>query len=751
MMTELVAIRGRSRFPVPDRSTGLITRKRLDGFFAETTGRVVRVIAPGGYGKSTLVSGWVEGDTRRALWLGIEEIDDDPLVLAAALVRGLEDLAGHNVVEPEHRQVGAAEVIEALERCHEPILIVLDDVHHLVGAASAALVETLADHLDQSSTLVLVGRAHHHSAALHLRHDVVDVTVDDLAFDLPETELLLSSLGADVHGAAIVGITDEFEGWAAGLRLAGVVMARQHRPDRSDPAVVERLGDVTDVTDYLADEWIEGLGADERHFLTEAGCLRRFTGEMCDSLLGRRDSAATLRALAHAGVPVLPLDQYGDWYRMHSLLARWLSSDLRNRDRARWREIHIAAAQWWEREGDIDLAIEHANTAGDLDLCERLVGDHAGSHMASGMYLTARRWMSVFSDKRIAASPQLSALASIEAGHTGDSERALRWARSLQAALKRQHTSDSIPDDELVLQSQALQATLEIDAPDELVRVGAHAVEHLSTGFWRAYAGWSLGGNLFLCGDHSAGDVLRQAAFEAELESATMLATNCRATCALLTEVIGDQATGDQAIGDGHEADNDVEQRAENWAATTEAAQRPPTALIVAYASFTNARSGRTDLAIRARDLTRRHLQQFDGVGPWFNIIGRLALVRTCLLLDDLTVARELLRELECWMATQPDGSPVAEHLVVLQQAVDAAAMPWADQSSQLTAAELRVLQFLPTNLSLGDVADRLYVSRNTVKTHVAAIYRKLGVSTRNEAVVIARDAELVRDTGPKL
>jgi LuxR family maltose regulon positive regulatory protein len=66
-------------------------------------------------------------------------------------------------------------------------------------------------------------------------------------------------------------------------------------------------------------------------------------------------------------------------------------------------------------------------------------------------------------------------------------------------------------------------------------------------------------------------------------------------------------------------------------------------------------------------------------------------------------------------------------------------------------SAELRVLQFLPTNLSLADVADRLFVSRNTAKSHVAAIYRKLGASTRNEAVVIARDAGLVRDTDPKV
>ncbi|MGA7757938.1 MAG: LuxR C-terminal-related transcriptional regulator [Ilumatobacteraceae bacterium] len=739
-MTELIAVRGRSRSSVPVRSTGLITRKRLDDLFAQTTGTVVRVLAPGGYGKTTLVSGWVEGDSRRLLWLELEQVDDDPVVLATALVRGLEDVCEHVVAEPDTRRIGVAEVIEAVERCDEPIVIVLDGIHHLASVASTAIVDAVAERLDTSSTLVLVGRAHHHSSALRLRRAVVDVTVDDLAFDLLETELLLTSLGLEVDGAALVEIGDQFEGWVAGLRLAGVVMASEDRSDRSHPPAVTRLGDTADVTDYLAAEWIAGLEARDRLFLTEAGCLRRFTGEMCDSVLGRNESAATLRRLGRSEIPVLPLDQYGDWYRMHSLLARWLASDLRGRDRARWREIHVAAAHWWEREGDIDLAIQHARTAGDLDLCERLVVDHGAAHMSSGMYPTARRWMAAFSDKRVAASPQLSALASIAAGHAGEFEQALRWGNSLQSALRRERTSDSDPDDELELQSQVLWASVEIESPFELVRVGVHALSRLPIGWWRAYAGWSLGGNLFLCGDRSAGDVLRQAAFDAELDGATVLTTNCLATCALVTDV----------IGGGRETDGDLARRAEEMVATDETEHRPPTALIVAYASFTSARSGHRDLAIRARDLARSHLGRFDGAGPWFNIIGRLALVRTCLLLDDVAVARALLGELDSWMATQPDDSPIAEHLVALRRNIDAAATPCIGESWKLTSAELRVLQYLPTHLNLADVADRLYVSRNTVKSHVAAIYRKLGVSTRSEAVVIARDAGLVRDTDPR-
>jgi LuxR family transcriptional regulator, maltose regulon positive regulatory protein len=68
------------------------------------------------------------------------------------------------------------------------------------------------------------------------------------------------------------------------------------------------------------------------------------------------------------------------------------------------------------------------------------------------------------------------------------------------------------------------------------------------------------------------------------------------------------------------------------------------------------------------------------------------------------------------------------------------AALQTANRADSLTERELAVLQLLPGTLSLREIADKLYVSLNTVKTHVQAIYRKLGVSTRDDAVSRGRD-----------
>jgi LuxR family maltose regulon positive regulatory protein len=109
----------------------------------------------------------------------------------------------------------------------------------------------------------------------------------------------------------------------------------------------------------------------------------------------------------------------------------------------------------------------------------------------------------------------------------------------------------------------------------------------------------------------------------------------------------------------------------------------------------------------------------------------------------------DLLGQLELSMVIQDGTTPFARHVDDLHDRVRAANELRTERLWSLTAAELRVAQYLPTNLSLSDIATRLYVSRNTVKSHAAAIYRKLGTSSRGEAVRLARSAGLIGDTPP--
>jgi LuxR family transcriptional regulator, maltose regulon positive regulatory protein len=124
-------------------------------------------------------------------------------------------------------------------------------------------------------------------------------------------------------------------------------------------------GEFAYVTDYLRSEWLLTLSDDDRRFLMEAALLRRFSAEMCDQVLDRPASAEVIRRLEHRQLVVLPLDRRGEWYRMHGLLRDWLETELRHTDRAALAGGARAAAQWWERAGDIDLAVQHLEWAAE--------------------------------------------------------------------------------------------------------------------------------------------------------------------------------------------------------------------------------------------------------------------------------------------------------------------------------------------------------------------------------------------------
>jgi LuxR family maltose regulon positive regulatory protein len=734
-VSDLVAIRDRARFSGPTLRSGVVERARLDDQYASATGQVLRVLAPAGYGKSTQVLRWVAHDERRVRWLDLERIDNDPLVLAHVVANGLADRHGDDLAAVADGGEAFADVAQLISHPNEPFVLVLDDVHNIVSEESADLIDLIIERLPPDSMLVLIGRSQPHAESIarhRLDPGVVDVTANDLAFDLAETEQMLTSLGLQPDIDTVTSIAEQFEGWPAGLRLAGRVLASRLGMEVS----LSRLGDLGHVTDYLTQEWFAALDSDDQTFLAEIGGLRRFTGPQCDAILGRHDSASTLRRLCRDELMLIGLDQHDEWYRMHAVLSRWLSGQLRNTEPDRWREIQVAAATWWSAEGDPDLAIEHAAAAEDLDLVEALVLQHCAPYAARGMYRTLERWMEHFSEQRVRDSMPLKQVNAVMNVGFGNGERALSWTRLCRAQGVPADGARSSIDDIVELQTDALLATLENRPAGELLPIARNAYAQLPPGEWRALACLALGANGYLCGHDDAIDLLREALFENEVARSTTLQATAAATLAIVLELEG--SAGESA---------ELSKRANRLLSTPLGKDASATALSLAIASLFDARSGRHEDATTRRDAARRKLANFDRSAAWFGILGVVPLIRTSLLLDDAPTALELVQELERKMELQDRTTPLAQHIEQLRATVQTATDAYSDRSWALTAAELRVMQYLPTNLSLADIAARLYVSRNTVKSQVAAIYRKLGTTSRTEAVDRARASGVVTET----
>jgi LuxR family maltose regulon positive regulatory protein len=713
----------------------------LDVLLSDAPGRVVRILAPGGYGKTAFAAQWVVNDRRVLGWLDIERVDNDPTVLLISLARALAGLDGFDVSELPRGSRDAALFVETVvpefgamvRDCRTPFALVVDDVHLLEAPASLALLDALARNLGPSSTLIIAGRRHVQEesvARLRLHPGVIDVTASDLALSLTEADEMLTALGIDLDLDDITALTERFEGWPAGLRLAALAIKAGGDPGADFPT---DAAETTFVTDYLRTEWMGQLGPDDRAFLEEAACLERFTSPMCDEVLGRRCSGELLRRLQRRDLVVLPLDHRDEWFRMHSLLAHWLASELRSRDPDRWRDVHQRASRWWEARGDIDLAFEHAMLVGDLEFCELLVATNAPLYFPRGQVATVQRWLERFPREFVASSGWLCAMSSIAAMQVGDGDRALVWVEALRRLVDGR-TGDVPPlDDSVRPLSDALIAAFTSGPARELLPISERAVERLAPGPARDLALQVLIFHRYICGDLRAATDLDDAIFGAEIRDTPLMLARCLATRAILADLEGDR---ERAESDGRRArDILVERRLDGMV--------PTTAEVFGINALFDARLGRTADAKTGIGHARRQLAGFTNVTPWYNLLSRLALIKACLLVDDREAADELLRETDRYLRGELPGNPVERHLAELRDQLDAVHAVLSPGTA-LTSAEIRVMHYLPTNLTLADIATRLYVSRNTVKSHVAAIYRKMGTTSRAEAVDLAREAGLL-------
>ncbi len=173
----------------------------------------------------------------------------------------------------------------------------------------------------------------------------------------------------------------------------------------------------------------------------------------------------------------------------------------------------------------------------------------------------------------------------------------------------------------------------------------------------------------------------------------------------------------------------------------------PSLFLVTAVSSLVEARAGRPAEAEADRLLTRRHLERFGRLAPWSNLQARVALARASLLLGDHAAGRALLDECDDFLALVPDAVRVRRQLAEVRATL-ACEVGVSGPPPVLTVAELRVLRYLPSHLTLAEIAvERLYVSRNTVKTQAIAVYHKLGTRSRASAVDVAAEAGLLDDT----
>jgi LuxR family maltose regulon positive regulatory protein len=737
-MTRLAAVSHRStarraRYEIPQYGHGAAplpcVRARLD----QATGGVVIVCAPAGYNKTSQVALWAAQQARPVVWADLGPSDNDSALLTTRLASMLQTVTHIDI--PEIMQttdvsplLAVPAITEMFRVVDRPIVVVLDDVHVIDDLHALDVLGAAVNNVSAGSTMVLIGRSEPDISLGRLRIEdrVHEIAAGDLALTGTAARALFESMELDVDDVQLDAFVTETEGWPVGLRLAAIAL----REDAALPT--GSLARDRIIAEYVHDQWLRGLTSDDMDFLLRVSGLEWLSGRVCDEILGRSDSGARLHRLHRSRMLVTPLDRRDDSYRLHGLLRDVLDADFERTDRSARRAIDLAASAWFERQGDIDRAVRHAVRGGDDDLVVRLVEDHATMAHTRGRYTTVRRWLDHVPAERVQADPALCLVSSLTAVGLGQDEAARAWLHLGLAASLPSTGNGTTSVTHLKLLT--LQSLLSVGPISDCLADANAAYDQLPPGIWHAAACHAVGVLSLEMGlDDLAGARLTEGAAEALVTGAVTVQANCRALLAVILAERGD------------------------WTAATTMAREarqlirgqglddmPSLVVITAMSAHVEAVAGDPATARAELLLTRRNIAYVGSIGAWANVQARLELAHACLLLGDRAGARVLVDEVEAYLRSQPDAAGSRARLQAVTERLGAARGALPVGPSSLTTAELRVLHLLPTNLSIADIAERLYVSRNTAKSHAAAVYRKLGVSSRSEAVTVARQGGLL-------
>jgi LuxR family maltose regulon positive regulatory protein len=722
--------------PVP-RVAGVTRTALIDRLRGQRDVPVITIVAPAGYGKTTLLHQWAERDPRPFAWLAIDAHDNDPGVLLTYLALALDRITPvdpavfRSLAAPRSDPMTAAgPVLQALRRASRPAVLVIDDLHELDDGSCRDVLAQIVDRMPAGWQVALAGRGPLPTVVARLRAEgrVAEVSTTDLAMDHEEARELLRSAGIDLTMAAVTELNRDLEGWPAALYLAGLAL-------RSAPGG-DAASDVEDGTDrflvdYVQSEVLSRLSTDDVEFLTRTAVLDRLSGPLCDAVLGTTDSASRLDRLERDNMLVVPLDHTCTWYRCHRVLRDMAYTELERRERDRIAALRRRAADWYEANGMPQLAIEQAMAVDDAERVCAIATAWGQVLYQRGLATTARRWFDWIDEHDlITAHPDLAATGALAHLVDGRTATAERWLDAAQCAATRDGTA-ALRGRVAMLTALACRDGIDAMLGDAEQAVALIPLDDPYRGLALLVLGMA---QLHTSQRERADAVLADAVEAAEDRAATPSVAIALAERALL------------ALGDGRTAD--ASGLAERARAVVDAAGLDGygiSALIYAAVARTHLEQGDATTAKRALVHAQRLQAHLNHSLPWYTVQVRLEIARCYLALTDASGARAMLREALKVVRRRPRLGPLVDEIATLQHQLDALHANMAGASA-LTAAELRLLPLLATHLSFREIGARLFISPNTVKTEAISIYRKLGVTCRSEAIEHARQLGLLPD-----
>ena len=712
----------------------MLRRERLLELLGSDGGAALTLVnAPVGYGKTTLLRLWCIERPEAVVWMTLDAADDDPVRLWTHLATAVERLGqglGSQAltvlgVRGAGIETAVDEVMNGLVAYGRPVAIVLDDLHTVGSERSLRSIAHAIDRLPANARVFASTRSEPaiRLARLRARGGLTEIRARELAFTVDETHELMVREGIELSDESVELLVERTEGWPAGLYLAALWLRDHEDPDEGVRAFV---GSTRPVADYLTDEVLTTLAPQTRDFLVRTSVLERFTPELCDAVLEREDSAAVLAELARSNMFLVALDAREQWYRYHHLFGELLQLELEQADAAALRR---RAAAWCRAQGLVEDAIEYAAAAGDAETVAGLLVEHDRAFVWGGRLSQFLGWVRWLPSELLLEHPSLAAGGAVASALLARPEVEVQRLLAVAERARRERPQ---------LWSPYVEAIVEVTRAAVIERgdVGA-AVEHARRAIAAAQAGAdvlsvgvlaSFAQALFFSGEL---DESRRIAVQAiERPDAPDVPDGYVGNLGLLALLDAEQGRTESAEAWAGQAIGFARRRfqADSWTVS----------LAHLGLALACAASGRLDEAEREAlhgERLRRSRQPTVGHAHALLVLAQVRVARSLL----ARAASDLKRAQRAIAGFRDPGRLPAIAATVEEDLATARAIAGNRLLvEEPSAAELAVLRYLATGLSQREIGARLYISLNTVKTHIRELYRKLDVTSRADAVARA-------------
>ena len=728
----------------PRLRSAIVPRPRLVEGLASAEAPIVAVVAPPGFGKTTLLAQWQSVDERPFAWLSLDDDDNDPLAfwshLVASVARVVPNFA--DSVVPALSSLGGlaidttvARILNELYAAEVEIVIVLDDYHRITSRACNETLALFLERLPPAIRLAISSRSDPLLPMARWRASgrLLDLRAAELAFNDTEAADALNRVwGLDLSPESILILNERTEGWPVGLYLAFLSLR-----GASDPAAL--LSDFDGATrlviDYLMEVVLEQQSDQLAEFLLDTSVLDGMCGSLCDAVTGRGDSVNLLAQLERENLFLVALDDHRHWFRYHHLFSQALYEELGRRDSDRRTILHGRARAWFEARGEVGAAVRHAFAGGDLDAAATLVATHGTAYLNLGRLATVRGWLETFPRPVVEADATLLLVEAWVSGLQGDAEGGM----DALSTARRVGYEGELPDGSGTVEEGAALVRATFPWSDVGAMLAAARLSHSSQrrrgSDLQALAALDLGWALILAGEsEQAREPLLEAVALASRGEQWIAGGDARCLLAVVSVASGELEPAEAWIRDALE-----------MATRFGFADLPHVGYYHVVDGTIRSRRGEHEEADRIIGIGLEQMR-----GSWEPLHVAEALLARASVQQALGArieARSLISEARALIDACRDPGILSERLRQAARAL-VPAYRRGDQDTRLTERELDVLRVLATGATEREAAAELFVSHSTIHSHTKAIYFKLACSSRDEAIARARELGLITRSG---